>query len=318
MSNVISASDGLLGAEVVKAAYDRFLRFQLRSAPVIRQFVDVRPVQPSMPGSSIVLKRYNDLAAATTALTEASDVDAVAIPATTNVTVTLAEYGNVVTTTEFLRLTSLADVDPAAAMLVAQNVVDSLESLVMTTARGGSNVTYAGASGAVDAAGDNVDDIASTDVIGTPQIRRCVEKLRVRNAVPWRDENYVALIHPSVSADLRAESGAGGWQLPHQYSAATQIWRGEVGTYLGATFIETNRVYSATDGATSARVYRNLFLGKEALVEASAREPGIVVGPVVDRLERFRHIDWKGTLGWARYREQSIEQLATSSTSALS
>lgn len=310
-----TTSGGLLGAQVVKTQYDRYLRMALRTAPVLGQFVDVHPVQPTAPGSSIVLQKYNDLAAVTTPLSdEFSSAANVVIPATSTVTLTLASYGNVVTTTEFLEMTSLTDIEPAKADLIARNVVDSREELIMATARAGSNVIYAGASGAVDTTGPT-NAVAAGETISAKQVRRAVTELRARNAPAWRMEYYGALIHPRVAVDLREDAGAGNWLAPHQYNANTAIWRGEVGSFEGAFFIETNRAYSATDGTTSQRVYRTLFLGKEALAEAVAQPFQVVVGPVTDNLMRARTLGWKSVVGYGRFREECLQRLETAATS---
>lgn len=315
MVNTVNySSDAFLGDSLVETQYDRFLRMQLRAPGVMSQFVTVHPVQPSAPGNAIILKRYNDLAAATTTLTETADVDSVAVPATTDVTVTLLEKGNVVTRSEKLDLTALSSVDPAIADIVSQNVIDTRESLIMTSAIAATNKTFAGASGAVDTAATATTDIASTDIIGDAQVRYSVTKLRSRNAVPVRDEAFVGLLHPFTAHDLRKSTGAGTWRQVHEYSAPGGIWKGETGMYEGTSFIETNRVYSTTDGATSANVYRNLFFGQEALAEAVANPYQVVVGPVVDRLKRFQHIGWKALVGYAIYREQAIQALYTSSS----
>lgn len=310
-----STSSGLLGAQVVKTQYDRYLRMALRTAPVLGQFVDVHPVQPTAPGSAIVLQKYNDLAAVTTPLSdEFSSATGVVIPATSTVTITLASYGNVVTTTEFLELTSLTDIEPAKADLIARNVVDSREELIMAVARAGTNVIYAGASGAVDTTGPT-NAVAAGDLVSAKQVRRAVTELRARNAPAWRDEFYGALIHPRVAVDLREDAGPGNWLAPHQYNANTAIWRGEVGSFEGAFFIETNRAFSATDGTTSQRVYRTLFLGKEGLAEAVALPFQTVVGPITDNLMRARTLGWKAITGYARFREECIQRLETAATS---
>ena len=85
---------------LVQAAYDRYVEFALRSQPQFRALADKRPVQQAMPGSSVVFSLYQDMSQATSALTETTDPDAVAIGNATQVTVTLAEYGNTVLNTE--------------------------------------------------------------------------------------------------------------------------------------------------------------------------------------------------------------------------
>jgi len=53
-------------------------------------------------------------------------------------------------------------------------------------------------------------------------------------------------------------------------------------------------------------VYRSYVFGQQALAEASAEEPHVVIGPVIDKLMRFRPIGWYGVLGWNRYREEAL------------
>ena len=55
---------------------------------------------------------------------------------------------------------------------------------------------------------------------------------------------------------------------------------------------------------------------KQALAEAVSQEPGVVIGPVTDRLMRFRPIGWYGVLGWSRYREDALYRIETGSSIA--
>jgi len=61
-------------SNLVQTAYDQYVRMALRSIPVMRAIADVKPVQQAMPGSSVVFSIYSDLSAATSTLTETSDV----------------------------------------------------------------------------------------------------------------------------------------------------------------------------------------------------------------------------------------------------
>lgn len=49
----VTAGAGSLSENLVKAAYDLYLRAALNSMPAMRQFVSIRPVNPSHQGSSI-------------------------------------------------------------------------------------------------------------------------------------------------------------------------------------------------------------------------------------------------------------------------
>jgi N4-gp56 family major capsid protein len=247
----------------------------------------------------------------TTALSETTDPDAVALSTPTQVSITLNEYGNSVLVTRALELFSLADVDPAIANIIAFNLADSIDSVAMTTLRGGSNVIYSGSTATSTAT------VTAAATLSSANLRRAVAKLRANKAVGRKGSLYWTGIHPEVSHDLRAETGSAGWLLPNQYgSSQDRIWAGEIGTYEGAYFVESARLYNATDGASSAKVYRTIVCGQQALAEAVAEEPHVVIGPVVDRLMRHRPMGWYGVLGFARYREEALFRIESGSSIA--
>ena len=142
--NYTSTSTASLGTSLVQTAYDRYVEFALRAMPLIRDVADKKPTQQAMPGSSVVFQLYTDLSAVTGTLTETTDPDSVALGNTSNVTVTLNEYGNAAIATRKLELFSLSDVDPAIADIIAFNMADSIDGFAQTVLRGGSNVIYSG------------------------------------------------------------------------------------------------------------------------------------------------------------------------------
>lgn len=299
---------------IVKAAYDQQLEFALRAMPCHRNLVDKRPVAPTSAGSSVVFSIWGDPSAATSTLTESTDPDAVAIANPSQVTVTLNEYGNAFNVTTKLGLEAFASVDAGAANLIAYNMVDSIDQLVRTTAVGGTNKITANGT-TFDATAQATNTLVATDVLNSPSIRYAVAKLRGGNALPWDERgSFAAYTHPDASYDLRSETGSSGWLLPHQYSQPSSIWAGEIGIYEGARWVETPRGYQATDGSSSAKVTRTLIVGKQALVEAVADEPHVVIGPVVDKLLRNRPIGWKALVGWARYREAALYRIESGSS----
>ena len=381
------------GAGLVQQAYDRLLEFALRSEPLIRSVADKTPARQSIPGSTVVLQKYVDLAQKTSTLSESTDPDAVALSTPTTVSITLNEYGNSVLVTRALELFSLADVDPAIANIIAYNLADSIDAVAMETLRGGTNVIYSGSTATSTAT------ITAAATIDSADVRKSIAKLRSAKAVARKGSLYWAGIHPEVSHDLRAESSSGqGWLLPNQYgSSQDRIWAGEIGNYEGAFYIESPRLYSAKDGADQAtlattavtvagtsagftfgvasasviasraevgdkisgtgiastakitaiatsgdtttitvsaahtaavtattvvtvtpvtRVFRTIIAGQQAMAQAVAEEPHVVIGPVVDKLMRHRPMGWYGVLGFARYREEALYRIESGSSIA--
>ena len=297
-------------SNLVKAAYDQYVRMALRSIPVMRALADVKPVQQAMPGSSVVFSIYSDLAAATSTLTETSDVSSIALGNPSQVTVTLNEYGSAVTTTKKLNLTSFNDVDAALADIIAYNAADSIDAVVAAVLTGGTNVIYGG-----NATTTNTIDAA--DTISVADIRNAVTELRTNKALPRLGELYAAYLHPRQAADLRAESGTGGFQDIVKYTdnVSKTIIPGSVGVIEGAFDVETPRVpFAANTNSPAVNVYKAVVAGREALAEAMGQDINTVIGPEIDALRRFRTIGWYYFGGFARLREAALYRIETSAS----
>jgi N4-gp56 family major capsid protein len=269
-------------SNLVTAAYDQYVRMALRSIPVMRSLADVKPVQQAMPGSSVVFSIYSDLAQATSTLTESSDVSSIALGNPSQVTVTLAEYGSAVSTTKKLNLTSFNDVDAALADIIAYNAADSIDNVVGQVLCAGTQVIYAnGPSGTVPTASSAVLPV---DTITTADIRNAVVTLRTNKALPRIGELYAAYLHPRQSADLRAESGTGGFQELTKYVERTPFTAGAVGVLEGAFVVETPRVLNGLNlaagiGTTVSVTNKALTSNVATLTTAVAH--GLGVGQVV-------------------------------------
>ena len=269
-------------SNLVQAAYDQYVRMALRSIPVMRSLADVKPVQQAMPGSSVVFSIYSDLAQATSTLTESADVSSIALGNPSQVTVTLAEYGSAVSTTKKLNLTSFNDVDAALADIIAYNAADSIDNVVGQVLCAGTQVIYAnGPSGTVPTASSAVLPV---DTITTADIRNAVVTLRTNKALPRIGELYAAYLHPRQSADLRAESGTGGFQELTKYVERTPFTAGAVGVLEGAFVVETPRVLNGLNlaagiGTTVSVTNKALTSNVATLTTAVAH--GLGVGQVV-------------------------------------
>jgi N4-gp56 family major capsid protein len=240
-------------SNLVQAAYDQYVRMALRSIPVMRSLADVKPVQQAMPGSSVVFSIYSDLAQATSTLTETSDVSSIALGNPSQVTVTLNEYGSAVTTTKKLNLTSFNDVDSALADIIAYNAADSIDNVVGQVLSAGTNAIYS--NGPSGTAPTSSATVLAADTMTVADIRNAVVSLRTNKALPRMGELYAAYLHPRQSADLRAETGTGGFQELTKYVERTPFVAGAVGVIEGAFIVETPRVLNGMKIGTGASQY---------------------------------------------------------------
>jgi len=316
------ASTGVssLGTSLVQPALDKYVNYLLRAQPMFRALADKKVVDQSFPGTSVMFQFWTEIPDANPLLSETVDPDALAVPSTTNVTVTLNEYGNTILATRKLQLMAITDVDTGLADLIAWHMRDQIDKIVAPILAGGTHVirVNGGAikSDMISGGAGTTGAVTSTDIFSSKIPRLAVAKMRGNKVMPRQGELYAAFVHPDCSHDLRAETGSAAWRDPHNFSGAESVWTGNIGVYEGAYYIETPRIVTANDGGTSAKVYRNLFLGREALAEAVAEEFSIRQGPVVDKLGRFTPLGYYGVAGWARFREDALVRAEVSSSIA--
>jgi N4-gp56 family major capsid protein len=261
-----------------------------------------------MPGSSVVFSIYSDLAQATSTLTEASDVSSIALGNPNQVTVTLNEYGSAVTTTKKLNLTSFNDVDTALADIIAYNAADSIDAVVASVLTSGTNIIYAGTA-------TTTNTITSSMLISVSDIRQAVTELRTNKALPRIGELYAAYLHPRQTADLRAETGTGGFQELSKYTDRTPFVAGAVGVIEGAFVVETPRVpFAANTQSPAVNVYKAVVAGREALAEAQGQDISTVIGPQIDALRRFHTIGWYYFGGFNLLRTAALYQIQSAAT----
>ena len=297
--------------DYVQTAYDMLAYFALRPELYFDQVADIKPTNQSMAGSSVIFNVQNDMALATTSLNESTDVTTVALTSS-QVTLTLNEYGNATITSAAVRAQSFVSIDEVQANTVGYNAGRSLDELAKIQLQAGTNVNYsAGATGVTPGARNQ---ITPSDTLRAYDIRLNVSAVK-RNNVPGYGGYYLAFIHPDNSFDLWQESGNQALIAPHIYSAPDEVFRGEIGSFAGARFIETPTAPLFADAGSSTTdtdVYGVLFLGRQALAKVWAIKDGngplpvIVMGPITDTLRRFQPLGWKWMGGFGVFRSASL------------
>jgi len=301
---------------LAQAAYDKLARFALRPELYFDNVADVKPTNQSMPGASVTFPIISDLAVASSALNESTDVTPSAV-SESNVTVTLAEYGNAVLTTAALRGESYVEIDPIVANVIGYNAGVSIDEVARNVLAAGTNVAYTNSK-------TSRVSIASTDNIKAADIRKAKANLRSQN-VPTFDGFYTAYIHPNVAYDLTSETGSQAWRDPHTYSQPGEIWAGELGAFEGFRFIETPRApvfqgAGSSTGTVGANVYGVLCVGRQSLakawsmVDGNTETPHVVPGPITDYLRRFVPWGWYWLGGYSIYRQASVLRIETGSS----
>ena len=304
-----------------QTAYDLFAYFALRPELYFDAVADVKPTNQSMPGAAVKFEIISDLSIASTAINESTDITPASM-ADSQVTATLAEYGNAVKTTALVRGTSYVPVNPIVANIVGFNAGQSLDEIASIVLRGGSNVRYA-TGGTTDPTARNT--VQPEDVLAGDDARRARADLVGANVQPIGG-SYVGYIHPDVAYDFRAGASSvnsAAWRDPHVYSQPAEIWSGEIGQFEGIRWVETPRAPVFADAGSSTTptdVYATIVVGRQALAKAysytdgNGAMPKIVPGPVTDTLRRFVPLGWYWLGAYARFREAALRRIESSSS----
>lgn len=297
--------------------WDRAIYYPLRPQLYFDQFADVKSTN-AVPdsGASLTFTKFNDLAAVTTPISETVDIDAVAI-SDAQVTLTLAEYASGVNSTYRVRATSFIDLDRPIANLVGYNAGISLDTIARNIIQAGSNIRYAGAA-------TSRVTVAAGHTLTAANIRRAHVDLVNANVADFNGY-YACVISADVAYDVRSETGAAAWRDPHTYSQPREIWNGEMGEFEGFRFMVTPRAPVFVDaGVTSTvDVYRTLFFGRQAIAKAYSTYEGrgpvpiVIIGPVIDKLKRFKPVSWHWFGAYGRFRDESLRAYESSSSLAV-
>lgn len=267
----------------------------------------------SLPENStkvIKFRRYNALPNTPTTLTEGVTPAGQTL-AVTDVTATLAQYGDKVTITDVILDTHEDPTLNESVALLGEQAAQMIEKMRFGVLKAGTNVLYA------NGAGRNAVNTAITLTLQ----RRAVRALKrqnarfitsiVRSTPSFGTENvapgFVALIHPDLEADVR---GLTGFVPAEKYGTITP-WENELGKcedvrYVSSTIFEpwadaggAKGTMLSTSG-TSADVYPVLFVARDAygivaLKGMYALTP-MVVNPKPsdsDPLAQRGHVAWK-------------------------
>ncbi len=243
--------------DLSQTAYDLMVRYAYRPELYFDQVADVQSTNQSTPGPTVQFTIVNDLALATTALSETTDVTAVSMSDST-VQVSLSEYGNAVVTSARLRGTSFVAIDPIVANVVGYNAGASIDTIARNALDLGTNVMYASGLGATSLGSvTSRATVATTTTLSALDLRVARARLQSMN-VPKFNGSYIGYIHPDIVSDLQGESVSYnpslGWRSAQTYSDRVQLLTGEFGQFEGIRFIETPRA-PIYEGAGAAAAY---------------------------------------------------------------
>lgn len=287
----------------VNNVYDRNLLMRAVPLLVHTKFAQVRDIKSNQGTNTVKFRRYTNLSAATTPLTEGI-TPAGSTVSTTELTATCLNYGDFLIFTDVVETESVDPILVEFSDLLGDQAGDTLDQLTRDVLNAGSNVLRVNAR-------TLRTSVLSSDVIDATTLRKALRLLvnsKAKVVTKMIDAStgyatapvapsYIGIVHPNVSFTLQKLAGF----IPvENYANKSSVMEGEIGKFDRIRFIETTnaKVFTA-GGHGSIDVYSTLIFGADAygISRISGKAMQNIVKPLgsggtVDALNQ------RGTTGW--------------------
>ena len=242
----------------VQAFYDKNLLTRAQPAEVHGRFGQKRPIA-QRNGNQIKFRRYSQLAAASTPLTEGVTPSGSSL-AVTDLTATLAQYGDFITLSDMVSMTNQDAVVTEATDVLGDQAGTTIDLARRDVLVAGTNVAYANSVAGLSSVNTKVsaadfdkairflknqnakfikEGIGASDGVGTGSVRKA----------------FIALVHPDVEYDLEQMTG---YRSVSDYGSQEGVLEDEIGAYKNIRFISsTNCKIFAGAGAAGTTGFKN-------------------------------------------------------------
>lgn len=288
----------------MKTYYDRMLIKTAEEDLIFDQFADKRPIPPH-GGKTIEFRKRTPFSKALTPLTEGVTPDGHKM-AYTNFTATAAQFGDYVTISDILQLTSIDNEIVDATEENGSQAGRTLDTITRDVVSAGTNVLYAPAGTTAVTSRAN---LTTASLITSDLILKAATILRT-NIAKKIDGMYVAIVHPHVAEVLKKDQKFVEW---NKYTTPEKYWKGEIGSIMGVRIIENaeakiindntcpvKTAASGNDPATYYSVYHTVVFGAKAYGTTEIEGGGLQhivkqLGSGDDPLNQRATVGWKAT-----------------------
>ena len=272
--------------------YNRVLLQDKEAKLVHRQFCTHIPY-PKNNGTTMNLRKLLKIASTTTPLTEGNPGDGQML-SETYTTMTIAQYGNYVRTTDWLDMVHLDENLERRVRRMGDAGMRSLDEVVRDEMATATSVIYANGKTARNA-------LTASDKLTNVELRKAVVQLKNNLAEPFEGGMYVAIINPNITYDLQDDSR---FIAVSEYQDKDNIYKGEIGRLnglYGVRLVEATNIKIFTGaGASSADVASIIVLGRDAVYDTdiAGANPHVVVhtpgsAGTLDPLDQISTVGWK-------------------------
>ncbi len=234
----------------VAAFYDRNLLDRAQPNDVHGRFGQKRPIA-QRNGNQIKFRRYSQLAAATTALTEGVTPVGSSL-AVTDIVATLAQYGDYIQLSDMVSMTNQDAVVTEATDVLGDQAGTTIDQIRRDVLVAGTNVAYAGA--ATTRLG-TVTKIAAADLDKAIRFLKNQNAKFIKMGMAASDgvgtgairKAYIALVHPDVEFDLESITG---FRAVSDYGSQEGVIEDEIGAYKNIRFVTSTNCKVFADATT--------------------------------------------------------------------
>lgn len=234
----------------VAAFYDRNLLERAQPADVHGRFGQKRPIA-QRNGNQIKFRRYSQLAVATTPLTEGVTPTGSQL-AVTDVTATLAQYGDFIQLSDMVSMTNQDPVVTEATDVLGDQAGTTIDQIRRDVLVAGTNVAYANGA---------ATRLATLTKIAAADLDKAIRFLKNQNAkfikmgMSGSDKvgsgairkAYIALVHPDVEYDLEQITG---YRAVSDYGSQEGVIEDEIGAYKNIRFVTSTNCKVFADATT--------------------------------------------------------------------
>jgi len=242
--------------------YDRVMLKAVRPLLVHLRYAQVKDL-PRGNSAVIKFRRYSLLSANTTALTEGVTPSGTQL-SVTDITATVSQYGDYITLTDFLVLTTLDPVLTETADLLGQQAGNSLDQLCRDVIVAGTTVQYASTA-------TTTATVTAAMKLTRDEIRQSVRTLQGNDAAKLTrmvnpstgfntspiNASYIGIISHNTLYDLKNETG---FTKIEEYASQSNVMDGEVGAMDDVRFVMTS---NASTVSSTVTVHRTMILARD-------------------------------------------------------
>lgn len=251
----------------VDAVYQKTLLLRAVSNFVYTKWGQIANIESNAGTDTVRFRRYGNLTAATTALTEGVTPAGSSL-SITNVTATALRYGDYVTFTDKVVTESQDPLLTVNSEILGDQAADTFDQLTRDVLVAGTSVFYANG---VGGRGSVAANVALADYRKIARALRKNKAKKLTKIVTGTDQvgtspiraAYIVIVSPDTHYDLK---GLSGFVPVHQYpSSMTLVDENEIGSLDEFRFVETPnaKVFTAA-GSGGVDVHADVVLGEQA------------------------------------------------------